>query len=195
MCILTQHWRNIQQCWELLASNVASTLQQLVTMLGVVGQQCCVRLHEALKRLERLRFTFTANVNLYHVTKFSPNRSLLFIISTNKISSFTPVLYVTIVLNSFYLLIFYSEKFSTWIWRFPFSINLNVNLSIESHVYDKREFLPRDQVFQHQLFLHCLVEFILHLHAGQGCINLTHIYRETCALLFITSILKLVTSR
>ena len=30
-----------------------------------------------------------------------------------KISSFTPVLSTRIVLNSFYLLIFYSEKFST----------------------------------------------------------------------------------
>ena len=33
-----------------------------------------------------------------------------------------------IVLDSFYLLIFYSEKFSTWIWRLPFGIEVNLNL-------------------------------------------------------------------
>ena len=33
-----------------------------------------------------------------------------------------------IVLDSFYLLVFYSEKFSTWIWRLPFGIEVNLNL-------------------------------------------------------------------
>ena len=42
-----------------------------------------------------------------------------------------PVLSIRIVLDSFYLLIFYSEKFSTWIWRFLFAVNLNLNLSIK----------------------------------------------------------------
>ena len=37
-----------------------------------------------------------------------------------------PVLYITIVLDSFYLLIFYSEKFSTWIWHLPFGVNVNI---------------------------------------------------------------------
>ena len=40
-----------------------------------------------------------------------------------------PVLYIRIVLDSFYLLIFYSEKFSTWIWRLPFGVNVNLYLS------------------------------------------------------------------
>ena len=40
-----------------------------------------------------------------------------------------PVLYIQIVLDSFYLLIFYSEKFSTWIWRLPFGVNVNLHLS------------------------------------------------------------------
>ena len=35
------------------------------------------------------------------------------LLQLKKISSFTPVLYIQIVLDSFYLLIFYSEKFST----------------------------------------------------------------------------------
>ena len=41
-----------------------------------------------------------------------------------------PLLYIRIVLDSFYLQIFYSEKFSTWIWRSPFAVNVTLNLSI-----------------------------------------------------------------
>ena len=39
------------------------------------------------------------------------------------------VLYIRIVLDSFYLLNFCSEKFSTWIWLLPFGVNVNLNLS------------------------------------------------------------------
>ena len=39
------------------------------------------------------------------------------------------VLSIKIVLDSFYLLILYSEKFSTWIWRLPFTVNVSLNLS------------------------------------------------------------------
>ena len=41
-----------------------------------------------------------------------------------------PVLYIRIVLDTFYLPIFYSEKFSTWIWLLTFGVNVNLNLSI-----------------------------------------------------------------
>ena len=40
-----------------------------------------------------------------------------------------PVLTIGIVPDCFYLLIFYSEKFSTWVWRLPFAVNGNLNLS------------------------------------------------------------------
>ena len=40
-----------------------------------------------------------------------------------------PVLSIRIVLDSFYLLIFYSEKFLTWIWRLPFAVNVTLDLS------------------------------------------------------------------
>ena len=44
-----------------------------------------------------------------------------------------PVLTIGIVQDCFYLLnIFYSEKFSTWLWRLPFLVNENRNLSIGS---------------------------------------------------------------
>ena len=40
-----------------------------------------------------------------------------------------PVLSTRIVLNCFYLLIFYSEKFSTDVCRLPYAVNVNLNLS------------------------------------------------------------------
>ena len=44
-----------------------------------------------------------------------------------------PVLTIGIVQDCFYLLnIFYSKKFSTWVWRSPFLVNENRNLSIAS---------------------------------------------------------------
>ena len=39
---------------------------------GLVPILVCNVSSFALTKLERLRITFTANVNLYHVTKFSP---------------------------------------------------------------------------------------------------------------------------
>ena len=40
------------------------------------------------------------------------------------------VLSTRIVLDRFYLLIFYSEKFSTDVCRLPYAVNVNLNLSI-----------------------------------------------------------------
>ena len=45
-------------------------------------------------------------------------------------SSFMPVLTIGIVQYSFYLLIFYSEKFSVLVWFLQFVVNVNLNLSI-----------------------------------------------------------------
>ena len=39
------------------------------------------------------------------------------------------ILTIGIVRDCFYLLICYSEKFSTWVWRLPFAVNVNLNLS------------------------------------------------------------------
>ena len=44
-----------------------------------------------------------------------------------------PVLSKRIVLDCFYLLIFYSEKFSTDVCRLPYAVNVNLNLSITSN--------------------------------------------------------------
>ena len=40
-----------------------------------------------------------------------------------------PALSIRIVLDCFYLLIFYSEKFSTDVCRLPYAVNVNLNLS------------------------------------------------------------------
>ena len=52
----------------------------------------------------------TAKVNLYHVTKFSPYLSFTVHCFYTKISSFMPVLSKRIVLDCFYLLVFYSDE-------------------------------------------------------------------------------------
>ena len=77
----------------------------------------------------------TANMNLYHLTKFSLDLSFTVFYLYTIISGFTPVLSIRIVLDSFYLPIFYSEKFSTWICRLPFAVcrlPFAVNVTLKS---------------------------------------------------------------
>ena len=66
---------------------------------------------------------------MYHVTKFSPYFSFTVDCFYTKIRSFMLVLSTRIVLDFFYLLIFYSEKFSTDVCRLPYAVNVNLNLS------------------------------------------------------------------
>ena len=68
-------------------------------------------------------------MNLYHLCKFSLYLSFTVHYLYKKVSSFTPLLSITSVSSCFYLLIFYFEKFSTWIWGLPFAISLTLNLS------------------------------------------------------------------
>ena len=51
-----------------------------------------------------------------------------------------PVLSTRIVLDCFYLLIFYSEKFSIDVCRLPYTVNVNLNLSIIRKRLLKSEF-------------------------------------------------------
>ena len=81
--------------------------------------------------IERLRFTFTPNGK----REFAPRDQvfpLFFVyclLLLHKISSFMLVLSTRIVPDFFYLLIFYSEKFSTDVCRLPYAVNVNLNLS------------------------------------------------------------------
>ena len=48
-----------------------------------------------------------------------------------------PVLSTRIVLDCFYLLIFYSEKFSNDVCRLPYAVNVNLNLSAVGRNFDQ----------------------------------------------------------
>ena len=52
-----------------------------------------------------------------------------------------PALSIRIALDCFYLLIFYSEKFSTDVCRLPYAVNLNLNLSIVSQTRTLKQML------------------------------------------------------
>ena len=54
---------------------------------------------------------------------------LLFIISTRKLVVSRNFSSIRIVLSCFYVLIFYFEKFSTWIWRMSFAVYAKLKLS------------------------------------------------------------------
>ena len=82
--------------------------------------------------LERFSITFTSNgkhefVPRDQVYSFNTCR-LLFIISLPKLVVSSNFLSIRIVLSCFYLLIFYFEKFSTWIWRLPFAAYVKLQL-------------------------------------------------------------------
>ena len=59
---------------------------------------------------------------------------LLFIISTHKLEVSRNFLSIRIVLSCFYLLIFYFQKLSTWIWHLPFAVYVKLNFSIKYRV-------------------------------------------------------------
>ena len=71
-------------------------------------------------------------MNLCNVTKFSLYLSFTVNYFYKKIGSFMLVLSMKIVVDCFYLLIVYSKKFSTWVCRSPFVINVTLNLSFIS---------------------------------------------------------------
>ena len=77
-------------------------------------------------RMERLSITFRSNgkpartCTTWSIFLFTCR--LLFIISTPKLVVSGNFLSIRIVLSCFYLLIFYFEKFSTWIWLLPFAV-------------------------------------------------------------------------
>ena len=89
--------------------------------------------------LERLSIAFTANVNLYHLSKFSIYLSYTVHCNYTKIGKLTPILSIRIVLSCFYLLISHSENFSTWISNYPSALNAMLNLSITEQTHNNME--------------------------------------------------------
>ena len=88
---------------------------------------CCVS-----SLLERFRITFTPNGEREFVPRDQVFPLFFFTVYCfyTKISSFMPLLSKRILLGCFYLLIFYSEKFSTDVCRLPYAVNVKLNLSI-----------------------------------------------------------------
>ena len=82
------------------------------------------------KRIERVKFTCTPNGKPEFVPRDQvfPLVVVYCLLLLLEINIFTPVLSIRIVLDNFYLLIFYFEEFSTWIWRLPFAANVTLNL-------------------------------------------------------------------
>ena len=69
---------------------------------------------------------------------------LLFISSTHKLVASRNFLSIRIVLSCFYLLIFYFEKFSTCIWRLPFTVYVKLKLPTKSPGPGGQRFLPKN---------------------------------------------------
>ena len=78
-----------------------------------------VKLHVYVKRQPRICTTWST---------FPFTCRLLFIISTHKLEVPRNFLSTRIVLNRFYLLIFYFEAFSIWIWRLQFAVYVKLKL-------------------------------------------------------------------
>ena len=76
--------------------------------------------HVYVKRQTRICTTWPSFLFTYR---------LLFIISTHKLAASRNFLCKRIVLSCFYLLIFYIEKFSTWIWLLTFAIYVKLKFS------------------------------------------------------------------
>ena len=91
--------------------------------------------------LERLSIAFTANVNLYHLSKFSIYLSYIVHCNYTKIGKLTPILSIRIVLSCFYLPISHSENFSTWISSYPSALNAMLNLSITEQTHNNMEYI------------------------------------------------------
>ena len=78
-----------------------------------------VKHHVYVKRQTRICTTWLSFLLTCH---------LLFIISRPKLAVSRSFLCIRIVLSCFYLLIFSFEKFSTWIWRLPFTVYVKLKL-------------------------------------------------------------------
>ena len=67
---------------------------------------------DGVSYIREIKIAFTANMNLYHLTKSSIYLSFTVHYNYTKIGRFTPFLSITIVLSCFYLLISHFENFS-----------------------------------------------------------------------------------
>ena len=134
-------------------------------------------------------------MNLYHVTKFSPYSSLTVYCFYTKISEFMLVLSTRIVLDCFYLLIFYSEKFSTDVRRLPYAVNVNLNLSCNDRALLARCLRHIQSVFNLivdiLMDIHVMVNWQLSKRVSADQCNLTVSLAHVYKLIELTCFLKL----
>ena len=110
--------------------------------------------------VERFSITFTSNCTTWSSLPFTCR--LLFIISTHKLVVLPNFLSVRIVLNCFYLLIFYFEKFSK---RLPFSVYVKLKPSddLYSHSnkthFQSRKVLHGASFWKWEILEHCGTNF------------------------------------
>ena len=81
--------------------------------------------------MEGFSFTYTSNgkCELVPCGQVFPLIVVYCLLLDSKIGSFIPVLFIRIVLDSSYLLIFYLEKFLTWIKCLLFAVYMKLKLS------------------------------------------------------------------
>ena len=96
------------------------TWHKLIDWLIDFSHNRKVKHHVYVKRQTRIFTTWPSFPFTYR---------LLFIISTHKLAASRNFLCKRIVLSCFYLLIFYIEKFSTWIWLLTFAIYVKLKFS------------------------------------------------------------------
>ena len=98
-------------------------------------------LTKAIREVKHRLRTLNGKRQFVPRNQVSPLLVALFIISTHKLVVSRNFLSIRIVLSCFYLLIFYFEKFSTWIWRLPFAVYVKLyyfsmfNLSIIDRLF------------------------------------------------------------
>ena len=88
-----------------------------------------------LQVFQRLRFTFTPNGKREFVLR--DQVFPLIVVNCLLLQLKNKYFHASFIHKNccglFYLLIFYSEKFATWIWRLPFGVNVNLSFSINSN--------------------------------------------------------------
>ena len=121
----------------------------------------------------------TANVNLYRVTKFLLNLCFTVHYFYPKISSFTLVCFVTIVLDCFQLHVFCFEKFSTCHESdiLPFAVNVTLDLSIVSSNNSNLEATAsRGNIYNKSKITHFLCYLNLSFIQSSNVINVYYLY-------------------
>ena len=106
----------------------------VLTVYSLCFETTALKQRTCMLWLKRLITTFTSNGKREFVPRdqVSPLLAVYCSLFLHKLVVSCNFLSIRIVLSCFYLLIFYFEKFSTWIWRLPFAEYVKHEFSIVS---------------------------------------------------------------